>query len=162
MVNTSVFKNLILRWLSRTCLIQEVSVTCGSGKFIIYKQFKFLPSSWGNSWQNTAIDVLIPPDIPEDPPSEKAAPMAKPSLMLWRVSPIIIIQATAEIFFRGLLIPSSSLNTERRDKLCLRVFFGLTVVSWGTIAAWPSSSSPLAFWSRLKQNWLHIQFNRHW
>ena len=121
---------------------------------------KFLPSSWGNSWQNTAIDVLIPPDIPDDPPSEKAAPMAKPSLMLWRVSPIIIIQATAEIFFRGFLAPSSSLNTERRDKLCLRVFFGLTVVSWGTIAARPSSSSLLAFCSKLRKNWF-AQSVRH-
>lgn len=121
---------------------------------MIHKQLKCLPSSWGNSWQNTAIDVLIPPDTPDDPPSEKAAPMAKPSLMLWRVSPIIIIQATAEIFFKGFLAPSSSLNTERRrDKLCFRDFFGLTVVSWGTMAARPSSSSLLAFCSKLRQNW---------
>ena len=102
----------------------------------------FLPSSCGNSWQNTAIDVLMPPEIPELPPSANAAPMAKPSLMLWRVSPIMIIQATVDIFFRGFLIPSSLLNTERRDKLCLRLFLGLPDASWGSASP---LISPLAF-----------------
>ena len=84
----------------------------------------------------------MPPEIPELPPSANAAPMAKPSLMLWRVSPIMIIQATADIFFSGFLIPSSSLNTERRDKLCLRLFLGLSEASWGSASP---LTSPFAF-----------------
>ena len=101
-------------------------------------QDNYLPSSWGSSWQNTAIEVLIPPDTPELPPSAKAAPMANPSLMLWRVSPMIIIHATVEIVFNDALpLSTSSLKTERRDKLCLRLLLRLSVVfcwPWGTLS----------------------------
>ena len=116
-------------------------------------QDNYLPSSWGSSWQNTAIEVLIPPDTPELPPSAKAAPMANPSLMLWRVSPMIIIHATVEILLNDpLLLSNSSLKMERRDKLCLRLLMRLSVVSWwpwGTLSL-GSSKPSLISCSRLR------------
>ena len=116
-------------------------------------QDNYLPSSWGSSWQNTAIEVLIPPETPELPPSEKAAPMANPSLMLWRVSPMIIIHATVEIRLNdSLFLSNSSLKTERRDKLRLRLFLRLSVVfwwPWGTLSL-GSSKPSLISCSRLR------------
>ena len=116
-------------------------------------QDNYLPSSWGSSWQNTAIEVLIPPDTPELPPSAKAAPMANPSLMLWRVSPMIIIHATVEILLNdALFLSNSSLKTERHDKLRLRLFLRLSVVfwwPWGTLSL-GSSKPSLISCSRLR------------
>ena len=49
--------------------------------------------------------------------------------MLWRVSPMIIIHAIVEILLNDALsLSNSSLKTERRDKLRLRLFLRLSVV----------------------------------
>ena len=116
-------------------------------------QDNYLPSSWGSSWHNTAIEALIPPEIPKLPPSEKAAPMANPSLMLWRVSPMIIIHAIVEILLNDALsLSNSSLKTERHDKLRLRLFLRLSVVfwwPWGTLSL-GSSKPSLISCSRLR------------
>ena len=140
------FKNPLWSW---AYLGHHVTSATNGG--ILHHKFKnhqdnYLPSSWGSSWQNTAIEVLIPPDTPELPPSAKAAPMANPSLMLWRVSPMIIIHATVEIVLNdALFLSNSSLKTERHDKLHLRLFLRLSVVFW-----WPWGTLSLISCSRLR------------
>ena len=54
-----------------------------------------LPSSWGSSSQNIASAVLTPTSVE----LENDAPIANPSIKLWRPSPIMIIHATGAIFF---------------------------------------------------------------
>ena len=53
------------------------------------------PSSWGSSSQNIASAVLTPTSVE----LENDAPIANPSIKLWRPSPIMIIHATGAIFF---------------------------------------------------------------
>ena len=128
-------------WIHR---IIEISSN-GQPSQIRKEKLKSLPNSWGSSWQNTAIEVLIPPETPELPPSAKAAPMANPSLMLWRVSPIIIVHATVEIFLSETfaLLPLL-LTAEWLGKLSL---FGWSC--WTPPVWFPRV--PIAFCSRFKK-----------
>ena len=83
-----------------------------------YQVMIFLPSSCGSSSQNIANEVLTPLIVE----LEYDAPMAKPSMKLWRASPMIIIQATGATFLFPLVYKLTYINNTRKIKFASSVF----------------------------------------
>lgn len=60
-------------------------------------EWKYTPSSWGNSSHTMAIEVLNPVIID----TVKEAPIARPSMKLWRASLRVTIHATVLMLDTG-------------------------------------------------------------